>query len=142
MLQKIQLNYFNYANTYANRAKASTPVQAPAQKVSFKAGNELYEETVSLINLAREKAFSAGVEELKGRHDDGSFVTFRPTKKGMEFRVESDDPKFRKAHGYACSIDTKNSWVVWASDYPAFMLREVEDGEFDAIIEKYLPTVL
>lgn len=143
MIQKLQFGTVG-CHSVNSIAKSSAPSKV-SNSLSFKGGNELYEETLSLIDDAKRRAEIMGVSKLTGVHPDGVSVTFIPTKKGMELSVQNDkklDKDFQKKYGNGYRLETRNSWVMWTNQYPAFMLYEVPEGEFDAVIQKYLPVVM
>lgn len=144
MITRVQFSNFNAYNQNAGNVSKSASASKVSNSISFKrGGNELYEETLSMIDDAKRKAEMAGVKELKGRHEDGAYVTFSPTKRGMDLSIQNkDNPVFNKKYGHGYRIETKNCWVTWTNQYASFELYEIPEGEFDAVIQKYLPVVM
>lgn len=143
MIQRIQFTGLSNTKSMAKN-NANISASKGVSNVSFKrTGRDLYEETVSLIDEVREKAQRYNVKKLKGRHEDGSIVEVEAMKKGIFMCVENRSPEFvRRYNTRSVNIETKFDQCTWYSPTASFMIRELDEGTVDAVIQKYLPTVL
>lgn len=148
MIQRIQLGSFNnyrVNNTNNNASKPISPAPNSMQNLSFKSsGDYLYEETESMINQIREKAFESGAKTLSATHPDGTRMVFTPEKKGMSLYLENIAKDTRKTYGLIdrAEIETRNNAVVYYSKCPTFLLNELDEGLMDTFLQKYLPELL
>lgn len=149
MIQRVQLGNFSNYRLNSPKNKASNTMGTNSIKalntVSFKRdGSYIYEETNSLINEVRDIAINSGQNVLYAKHDDGADIEFTLDKRGMDLFIEHIPDSFAKPLGLAnlARMHVRNGAVTFYSRYPAFMLREMKEGEPDAVIQRYLAPFL
>lgn len=146
MIQRIQPGNFNsYRVKNSNVSKPQNMNAGLSHAPSFKSsGDYLYEETESLINRIRELAIGSNEKNLTAVHPDGTKIIFTPEKRGMNLKLADISKETRSRYGLInrAEIETRNNCVISYSKYPTFMLCEMDEGEVDTLLQKYLPELL
>lgn len=149
MIQRVQLGNFSNYRSNSSKSNVSNTIGANSVKaldtVSFKRdGSYIYEETNSLINEVRDIAINSGHNVLYAKHEDGADIEFTLDKRGMDLFIQNIPDSFAKPLGLAnlARMHVRNGAVTFYSRYPAFMLREMKEGEPDAVIQRYLAPFL
>ena len=134
-------------------AIAAQPIQTQQSKVSFKGfwadlfggdngGDVLYDDTVALVNKARENLLAIGKKKGTTLCADGTLIRYEVLKRGISVDLDNPSKSFKEKYGHnTIGIMTDEETVTWYTPTASFMIDELDKGTVDKPLREYLPAL-
>lgn len=151
------------ANYSARKRNVSQPVDTAIVSQSFKTsqpsnvsfkgfwadifngdngGDVLYDETVALVNKARENLLAIGKKKGTTLCDDGTLIRYEVLKRGISVDLDNPSKSFKEKYGHnTIGIMTDEENVTWYTPTASFMIDELDKGTVDRPLREYLPAL-
>ena len=132
---------------------AAQSIQTQQSNVSFKGfwadifggdngGDVLYDDTLALVNKARENLLALGKKKGTTLCEDGTLIRYEVLKRGISVDLDNPSKSFKEKYGYnRLGIMTDEEAVTWYTPTASFMINELDRGTVDKPLREYLPAL-
>lgn len=105
-------------------------------------GDVLYDDTVALVNKARENLLAIGKKKGTTLCDDGTLIRYEVLKRGISVDLDNPSKSFKEKYGHnTIGIMTDEETVTWYTPTASFMIDELDKGTVDKPLREYLPAL-
>ena len=105
-------------------------------------GDVLYDDTVRLVEKARDNLLSIGKKKGTTLCDDGTLIRYEVLKRGISVDLDNPSRRFKEKYGYnRLGIMTEDGYVTWYTPTASFMIDELDRGTVDKPLREYLPVL-